>query len=156
MNKRTLTLTKWHLSVCVVGTLFMTSSCKEYVVTPPPVPSVSFKNTNVTITATETYYVEIEASEAVGAYDYPVYLRLEGDAIADERFSHSHPLYEDSQGNILLQAMMAQGSTKTALVIRPAADKGPASLTVSIMPDQQGNRYTVAQQQAVATVQFTN
>src|SRR5690606_23524961 len=122
MNKRKLTRMKWHLSACAIGTLLATSSCEEQVITPPPVPVVSFKSTSITITETEPYYVEIEASEAVGAYSYPVYLRLEGDAIADERFSHSHPVYEDSEGNILLQAMVAQGATKTALVIQPMAD----------------------------------
>ena len=156
MNKQTLTLKKCYHALRIVTVLLLTGGCKEYVVSPPPIPSLSFKSINISITETETYHVEIEASETVGAYGYPVYLRLEGDAVAGEHFSHSHPFYEDSDGNILLKAMVAQGSIQTALVLRPIANNGSASLTVHIVPDQEGNRYTVAKTQAVATVQFMN
>ena len=156
MNKQTRTMKSCCLAISMVAVLLLTDGCKEYVVTPPPIPSLSFKSTDMSITESGTYYVEIEASETVGAYGYPVYLRLEGDAVVGEHFSHSHPVYEDSDGNVLLQAMVAQGSIQTALVVRPIANKGPAELVVHIMPDQERNRYTVAKAQAVATVHFTN
>lgn len=156
MNKQTRTITGCYRAIGMVAVLLLTGGCKEYVVTPPPIPSVSFKSTDISITESGTYYVEIEASETVGAYGYPVYLRLEGDAVASEHFSHSHPVYEDSEGHVLLQAMVAQGSIQTAFVVRPITNTGPAELVVHIMPDQEGNRYTVAQRQAVATIHFTN
>lgn len=144
--------------VCLTIILFVWGCEKETVKT-PPIPQIHFKQTGYVIsdTSTATVAIEIEGSTYVGAYAFPVYFQMEGTAQPGVDFTTQHTVFTNADGDLFFKTNMAQGSRKSAIVIKPLNNAGGnKTLTIRLFPDQERDRYTLASSTLTATLEISD
>jgi hypothetical protein len=131
--------------------------CTKEEIAPPPIPQIKLVQSNYVISDTSSTpaFIELEASGFVGAYQFPVYFQIEGGAQPGVDFTIEHPVYTNADGVTFYEAIVAQGSRKSAVVIQPLNTLGGnKTLTIKVYPDQEKERYTLASASLTATLEI--
>jgi hypothetical protein len=152
---------KASILLILVVSQFIFLSCEDELKFKTPVPSVGFIQPNYTLSVNNNYdayfFAEMEASEFNEAFTYPVFFRMGGTAVPVTHFTTLHATYTDADNTVYYQATMSQGIRKCAVSIRPVAfTGGDVTLTLTIAPDMQGNRYKVDPSRNTATITIKN
>ncbi|MCL4484314.1 MAG: hypothetical protein M1445_17185 [Bacteroidetes bacterium] len=141
--------------------LMLFLSCEKTIDYTVPIPTVGFIQSNYTIAASDTIgkyvFAEIEGSEFVESYAYPVYFQMGGTAILPTNFTTLHTTYTALDGTVYYTTTMSQGIRKCAVSVKPVdLATGDKTITLTLFPDQQGERYKLDPARSTATFTITD